>query len=404
MSLNGKHVLIGLTGGIACYKIPYLIRNLTQNGAEVQVVMTEAATKFITPLTMETISNRPVALHLFPKEKFVSTRHIDLATWPDVLMIAPATANFIGKVASGISDDLLTTIVCATPKPVMIAPAMNPQMWSNPITQKNYKYLKDLGYDFVMPAEGNMACDHFGVGRMQEPDVLFEHINKFFKSKHPSKTKKKSLKGKNLLITAGPTREHLDPVRFISNHSSGKMGYALAEAAKNLGANVTLISGPTSLSAPSGIKLINIQSTNDLHQAVLREFKNTDCLIMSAAPADYMPLEIKPNKIKKDDRSLDIKLNPTVDILKDINKIKKKNQVVIGFALETENGIVNARRKLKDKNLDMIILNQPSIGTAFDSDTNQVTVIRPRSKNIVLPKQSKLEISFCLLDIISSLV
>jgi len=404
MSLNGKQVLIGLTGGIACYKIPYLVRNLTQSGAEVQIVMTTAATEFITPLTMETMSNRPVALHLFPKEKFVSTHHIDLATWPDVIMIAPATANFIGKIASGISDDLLTTIVCASPKPVMIAPAMNPQMWSNPITQKNYEYLKSLGFDFIMPTEGNMACDHFGVGRMQEPSILFDHINKFFKSNLPLKEKKKSLKDKNFLITAGPTRENIDPVRYISNYSSGKMGYALAEAAIFLGANVTLISGPTALSVPSGVKLINIQSTNDLHQTVTREFKKNDCLIMSAAPADYTPQDVKTSKIKKADVSMGLKLKPTIDILKDINRIKKKNQIVVGFALETENGIANARKKLKDKNLDLIVLNQPGNGTAFDSDTNQVTVIRPRRKNIVLPKQSKLEISFCLLDIIASLV
>jgi phosphopantothenoylcysteine decarboxylase/phosphopantothenate--cysteine ligase len=404
MSLKGKHVLIGLTGGIACYKIPYLVRSLTKSGAEVQIVMTEAATHFITPLTMETMSNRAVALDLFPKEKFVSTHHIDLATWPDILMIAPATANFIGKVASGISDDLLTTIVCATPKPVKIAPAMNPQMWSNPITQRNYKILKDLGYDFVMPTEGNMACDHFGVGRMQEPEILFDHINKYFKSKPASKSKKKSLSGKNILITAGPTREHLDPVRYISNHSSGKMGYSLAEVAKDLGASVTLISGPTSLTVPSDVKLINIQSTHDLHKAVKKEFPKNDCLIMSAAPADYTPKEVKAGKIKKSDMSMDLKLKPTVDILKDINKIKKKNQIVVGFALETENGIANARKKLKEKNLDLIVLNQPGDGTAFDSDTNQVTIIRPRKKNIELPKQSKLGISFCLLDIISSLV
>jgi phosphopantothenoylcysteine decarboxylase/phosphopantothenate--cysteine ligase len=404
MSLQGKHVLIGLTGGIACYKIPYLVRSLTQSGAEVQIIMTEASTEFITPLTMETMSGRPVAMKLFPEDKFVSTRHIDLAVWPDILVIAPATANFIGKIASGISDDLLTTIVCATPKPVIIAPAMNPQMWSNPITQRNYNMLKGLGYDFVMPAEGNMACDHFGVGRMQEPEILFDHIKKFFKSKTAPKSKKKSLSNKNILITAGPTKEHLDPVRYISNHSSGKMGYALAQAAQALGANVTLISGPTSLSAPSGVKIINIQSTKELHKAVKKEFSKNDCLIMSAAPADYTPKEVKVGKIKKSDMSMELILKPTVDILKDINKQKRKNQLVVGFALETENGITNARKKLKEKNLDMIVLNQPGDGTAFDSDTNQVTIIRPRSKNIELPKQSKLEISIRILDIISSLV
>ncbi|KAA3635785.1 MAG: bifunctional phosphopantothenoylcysteine decarboxylase/phosphopantothenate--cysteine ligase CoaBC, partial [Calditrichaeota bacterium] len=235
MSVKGKKILLGMTGGIACYKIPYLVRSLRKAEAEVIVVMTKSATEFITPLTLETVSNNPVAVEMFEHQQYIATRHIDLAEWADLIMIAPATANCLGKVASGISDDLLTTVICATPRPVVFAPAMNPQMWANKITQKNIRELANLGYQFIQPNEGEMACDHFGVGRMPEPDELFKFIKNHFSSSKSSKAKKKSLTGKKILITAGPTREQIDPVRFISNNSSGKMGFALAEAAIELG-------------------------------------------------------------------------------------------------------------------------------------------------------------------------
>lgn len=397
-----------MTGGIACYKVPYLVRALRKANAEVRVIMTESATKFITKLTMETVSNNDVAIGMFEDRGYIATRHIDLAEWPDVIIVVPATANCLGKVASGISDDLLTTIICATAKPVIFSPAMNPQMWSNKVTQRNYKELKSLGYYFIEPAEGDMACDHVGVGRMPEPDVLFKYLMNFLKGKKQAKpaiVKKKSLNGKKFLITAGPTREQIDPVRFISNNSSGKMGFALAAAAQSLGADVTLVTGPTALEAPSGCKVIHINSTNDLFRSVKKEFPKTDCLIMAAAPADYTPIKSEKQKIKKSDASLRIDVKPTPDVLKELSTMcKTKRPVMVGFALETENGITNARRKLKEKNLDMIVLNETGKDTAFESDTNKVTVLMPKKKPIEIPLMSKEDISSRVLDLIAPLL
>lgn len=399
MSLKNKKILVGLTGGIACYKVPYLVRFLVKAGAEVQVVMTDAAKKFITPLTLETVSQRPVASELFPEQKFIATRHIDLSEWPDLVVIAPATANMIGKIASGISDDLLSTILCASPRPVMIAPAMNPQMWLNKVTQRNVATLRELGYHFVEPGEGEMACDHVGVGRMEEPDKIFEAIKKFISDK----PKKKSLTGKKVLITAGPTREEIDPVRYISNHSSGKMGYALAKSAHEMGAEVTLISGPTDLLPPQGIKILKITSTEQLHKAVLKEFVNNHILIMSAAPADFTPASKKRQKIKKHDSFNSIELKPTSDILLDIAKVKKKSQFVVGFALETENRLENAKKKLNDKKLDMIVVNSPTDKTGFHHDTNAATIIAPKRKKIELPLMSKADLADCILDYLAKM-
>jgi len=394
MSLKGKKIVIGLTGGIACYKIPYLVRFLTGEGAEVKIVMTDAATKFITPLTLETVSGHPVATDMFPPDKFITTRHIDLAQWPDLIVIAPATANFLGKTAGGISDDLLTTVVCATAKPVMIVPAMNPQMWLNKITQKNYKFLRDTGYYFIEPCEGDTACGDQGVGRMAEPQKIFETIRDFFKNN----SKKKVLTGKKYVITAGPTREAIDPVRFISNQSSGKMGYALAEAAVSLGAETVLISGPTALTPPDGVKFVPVETTDDLHKAVTKEFANADCLIMAAAPADYTPVKEAPEKIKKSRAHLKLAMAPTVDVLKEVGKKKKPGQVLVGFALETQKGVENARKKLKDKKLDLIVLNNPKEeGAGFEYDTNIVTLIYPGKKPETWPLDTKSNIAVKLL-------
>ncbi|MEW6413395.1 MAG: bifunctional phosphopantothenoylcysteine decarboxylase/phosphopantothenate--cysteine ligase CoaBC [Candidatus Zixiibacteriota bacterium] len=403
MSLKDKRILIGLTGGIACYKIPYLVRFLWKEKAEVRVIMTEAATRFITPLTLESVSNNPVAVDMFPADRFVGTRHIDMAQWPDLIVVAPATANFMGKVASGISDDLLTTVICASPKPLLIAPAMNPQMWLNKITQRNFAVLKGLGYGFIGPEEGGTACDHFGIGRMAEPQEIFEVIKAFFAAP-PGGRKKKALKDKKFVITAGPTREAIDPVRFLSNRSSGKMGYALAEAAAQLGAETVLISGPTNLVAPSGVRLVNIETTAELHAAVKKEFAKADCLVMAAAPADYMPEKAAVKKIKKSDKGLSLPLKATVDILKDVGSSKKKGQVVVGFALETDDGLTNARSKLKSKNLDMIVLNSPSATTGFEHDTNEVTILLPGKKPIAVPVASKSEISMRILDVVAGLL
>jgi len=399
MSINGKQIVVGLTGGIACYKIPNLVRLLRKDEAVVQVIMTDGATKFITPLTLESVSNRPVALELFPQDEFVSTRHIDYSDWADLVVVAPATANFLGKMANGISDDLLTTVVCAHKKPLLIAPAMNPGMWENPVTQKNYEYLKQLGHIFIDPEEGEMACDHVGVGRMAEPEVIYDIIKSHF-----SPVKKKPLSGKKILITAGPTREKIDAVRFISNYSSGKMGYALAEAAVALGAKVTLISGPSSVTPPVSVKLINIESTQDLHKAVEKEFTKNDCLIMAAAPADFMAERTLEGKIKRNGSKFSLSLKPTVDILQSLSNGRRKGKFVVGFALETEDAINNAQKKLKEKNLDAIVVNTPSKKSGFNTDTNEVSLIVKNKKPEKFPLMSKQELSMKLLEELASLM
>lgn len=402
MTIKDKKILVGLTGGIACYKVPNLIRLLTKDGATVKVVMTPASTKFITPLTLETVSNNPVSVEMFPEGKFVATHHIDLAEWPDLVVVAPATANFLGKVANGISDDLLTTVICATPRPVMIAPAMNPTMWNNKITQRNYVSLKELGCMFIDPVEGDLACEDYGVGRMAEPEQVFDAIKHFF-----AQATKKILTGKRIVVTAGPTREPLDPVRFLSNYSSGKMGFALAETAMALGAETTLISGPTSLTPPTGVKFVPIESTTELCNAVKKEFAGSHCLIMAAAPVDFKPKYAPKQKIKKnnvDTPGYSLTLEPTVDILKEISRIKKRRQVVIGFALETDNALQNARKKLKDKKLDLIVVNQPGKQTGFASGTNQVTILRPGRKPDEWPLMTKKEIAFKLLEKVATLL
>ncbi len=401
MTLKGKKIIVGLTGGIACYKIPYLVRFLTGQGAEVRVIMTQAATKFITPLTLETVSGNAVATELFPDDKFISTRHIELAQWPDVIVVAPATANFMGKTASGISDDLLTTVICATARPVIIAPAMNPQMWMNKITRKNYSFLKEMGYLFIDPDEGDTACGDRGVGRMAEPDKIFKYVEAFL----TKVSKKKVLTGKKLLITAGPTRENLDPVRYLTNRSSGKMGYALTEAARELGADVTLISGPVAIEPPTGIKIIRVETTAEMYQAVKKEFPRSDWLVMAAAPSDFTPLKKAGQKIKKESQPLKLEMTTTVDILKQIGAVKKKSQLLVGFALETENGLNNARKKLQAKNLDLIVLNNiRDEGAGFGHDTNKITLLCPgHRKAITWPLMTKSELAFKLLEFIAGL-
>ena len=402
MSLAGKKITVGLTGGIACYKVPNLVRLLTKQKAEVHVLMTESATKFITPLTLETVSNHPVEWQMFPDAQYVATRHIDLAGWPDLFVIAPATANFLGKVASGISDDLLTTIICATTKPILMAPAMNPNMWRNKVTQRNYRSLTDeLNFQSIGPAQGEMACDDWGVGRMSEPEEIFAAIDAFF----AKGSKKKVLDGKRILVTAGPCREAIDPVRYISNRSSGKMGYALAQAALDLGAEVTLISGPTDLKPPKSASFVGVETTDQMARAVLKEFGKSDCLIMAAAPADFTPATTQKSKIKKATASLELKLKPTTDILKEVARIRRKNQRVIGFALETDDELANARRKLVEKQLDMIVLNNPLMtGEGFQHDTNKVMLITARKTPITLSLAPKSEIASQIVDVIASML
>jgi len=401
MSLKNKKIIVGMTGGIACYKVPYLVRSLVKDGADVRVIMTESATRFITPLTMETVSGNPVAVRMFFDDQYTSTRHIDLAQWPDLFVIAPATANFMGKVASGVSDDLLTTIICASPCPTIIAPAMNPQMWSNPVTQKNREYLASIGYRFVGPAEGEMACEDWGIGRMVEPDELFRVVKAFFKEA----SKKKALTGRKILVTAGPCREPLDPVRFLSNRSSGKMGYSLAKAAAELGADTVLVSGPTALAPPADVRFVSVETTQEMFKAVRRHFSKVDILIMAAAPSDFKPPAVARQKIKKQGTGIQLQLEPTVDILGTLALNKKTGQVVVGFALETEDDQANARKKLRDKNLDLIVLNNPNDeGAGFEHDTNRVTLLVPRRKAERWPLMDKSELSVKLLEKIARLL
>ncbi|MEA1979378.1 MAG: bifunctional phosphopantothenoylcysteine decarboxylase/phosphopantothenate--cysteine ligase CoaBC, partial [candidate division Zixibacteria bacterium] len=377
---------------------------LIKEGAEVRCIMTESATKFITPLTLETVSENQVAVKMFPEQQYIATRHIDLAEWADLFVVVPATANFLGKIASGISDDLLTTIICATNRPVMIAPAMNPQMWLNPITQKNYKFLKENRYLFVDPAEGKMACHHWGVGRVAEPEDIFKEIKKFFSSAKIKKKTKKLTSSKKILITAGPTREPIDPVRFISNHSSGKMGYALVEAAVEAGYEVTLISGPVNVTPPNSVNLISIETTKELNEQVLEQIKKHDCLIMAAAPADFRPEVFENKKIKRKNSLLKISLKPTDDILKAVSKIKKKNQIIVGFALETNNHLKNGHKKLIEKELDMIVVNKLSTSTGFNTDTNQATILFKDNKSIQTDLLSKENLAILILKEIAGLL
>ncbi len=399
MAFDGHKITLGLTGGIACYKVPYLVRSLVADRALVQVVMTRAACRFITPLTLETVSGRPVAVDMFEEGGFVGTRHIDLAQACDLLVIAPATANFLGKAANGIADDLLTTVFCAARKPALIAPAMNPHMWGNPSVQRNVAFLRDQGHHFVGPDSGEMACEASGVGRMSEPEQIHGAIVELLGA-----IEQKSLVGKRVVVTAGPTREAIDPVRYISNHSSGKMGYAIADAAAEAGADVVLITGPTSLTPPAGVRIARFTTTDQLHRAVQDEFGQADCLVMAAAPSDYRPADVGEGKIKRRETPLELKLLPTPDILKSIAEHKSPEQVVIGFALETNDGVTNARRKLADKHLDLIVLNEVGPGRAFDSDTNEVTVLDPDGEPEVWPPALKTALARKLIDRIAHLL
>ena len=396
MPFKGKKIIVGLTGGIAAYKIPPLIRLLKKGSADVRAIMTPNSTKFITSLTIETVSQNPVSLEMFPEDRFVGTHHIDLADWPDVFIIAPATANFIAKVSSGICDDLLTTVMCATKKPVIIAPAMNTNMYLNPITQKNIQYLKSLGYLFIEPGEGELACNTYGKGRMAEPQEISSFVLSLFQ-------KKKLLINKKVLVTAGPCREAIDPVRYISNRSSGKMGYAIAASAKAAGAKVVLISGPTSLVPEFGIETHRVESTDEMFRAVKKEFSKSDIVIMAAAPADFMTKKKSGQKIKKGTGDLSLELIPTIDILNSLKKSKRKGQIVVGFALETENGLTNAKDKLKEKGLDLIILNMVGESMPFDSESNQASLVYKSGRTEALPMMSKMELANLIVEKIAKL-
>jgi phosphopantothenoylcysteine decarboxylase/phosphopantothenate--cysteine ligase len=397
MMLKDKKIILGITGGIAAYKACDITRRLKKLGAEVVVVMTENAKKFITPLTLETLSENEVVTEMFPKRRFVGVRHVDLAGWADLILIAPATANVVGKIRSGIADDILTTIVISSKAPVLIAPAMNVNMYENPIFQENLSYLEKLGYRFVEPEVGELASGIVAKGRLAEPKTIVAEAVKLL-------TRKRDLEGKSIVVTASRTEEPLDPVRYLSNRSSGKMGYAIAQEACLRGAKVTLISGPSSLPCPSGVNFIQVKTAKEMLSAVRSAFGKTDALIMAAAVSDFSPSAISKEKIKKGEEEILLKLAPTVDILKEMGK-KKKSKILVGFSLETQDDIKNAKKKIAGKNLDLIVVNNPNVpGAGFEVDTNQVTLIDKRGTTEKLPLLSKEEVAAKILDRVKSLL
>jgi phosphopantothenoylcysteine decarboxylase/phosphopantothenate--cysteine ligase len=386
----GKTVLLGVSGGIAAYKAAALCSTLSQRGVEVHVIMTRSATEFIRPLTFQTLSRHPVAIDTFEERDASVVSHIDLADRADLVVVAPATANMIAKMANGIGDDMLTTTLLATQAPVLMAPAMNVHMYDHPAVCENLNKLRERGVYFVEPGEGQLACGYVGKGRLAEPDEIVKRIEELLNPERP-------LVGKKVLVTAGPTREAIDPVRYLSNYSSGKMGYAIAEQAREMGAEVVLVSGPTNLPAPVGIERISVTSTRQMYDAVIAHFPTTDIVIKAAAVADYRPAVILPQKIKKKDEALVLTLEKTEDILSALGQ-QKTHQWVVGFAAETENVIENARGKLERKNLDMIVANDVSHeGAGFDTETNIVTIINRDDTTESLPLQSKRDVAKNLL-------
>ncbi|MFM2664707.1 Coenzyme A biosynthesis bifunctional protein CoaBC [Vibrio mediterranei] len=394
-TLAGKKILLGISGGIAAYKCAELTRRLIERGAEVQVVMTKAAKEFITPLTMQAVSGRPVSDSLLDPAAEASMGHIELAKWADLVLLAPATADLIARMSAGMGNDLLSTLVLATDAPVAVSPAMNQQMYLNVATQENIATLARREMMIWGPAAGEQACGDVGPGRMLEPMQLVEKCEQFFGPK--------TLSGKSVVITAGPTREAIDPVRYISNHSSGKMGFALAQAAQQLGAEVTLISGPVSLQTPNGVKRINVVSAEEMHQAAIANATHHDIFIGCAAVADYRPVDIAAQKIKKtadnDDMHITMVKNP--DIIASVASLSASRPFTVGFAAETQNVEAYALDKLQRKNLDMICANDVSIaGQGFNSDSNAITVYwQGGSKS--LGSAMKTELSHAILEAIS---
>ncbi len=388
-----KTIVLGVTGGIACYKAVELVRLLVREGFAVQVVMTRAAMEFVTPLTFQTLSGRPVATEVFNLTQESEIGHINLADQANLFVIAPATANIIGKIAAGIADDLLTTVLMATQAPVLFAPSMNVHMYENPILQENIRKLKGLGYHFMEPVEGYLACGYEGKGRLPEPEDIVEEIRGLLE--------KKDLAGERLLITAGPNREPLDPVRFISNRSSGKMGYALARVGVRRGAEVTLVSGPTDLTRPPRVRLIPVTTAGDMRQAVLSEFRRATAIIMAAAVADYHPEEFAPKKLKRGEGPIQIKFYPNPDILRELGmkRDKRDGKILIGFAAETEELVANAEKKLREKNLDLIVANNVTEeGSGFDADTNAATLLDRQGRMQQLALMSKEEMAGRICD------
>ncbi|MDK9762870.1 bifunctional phosphopantothenoylcysteine decarboxylase/phosphopantothenate--cysteine ligase CoaBC [Vibrio sp. D420a] len=397
-TLAGKKILLGISGGIAAYKCAELTRRLIERGAQVQVVMTHAAKEFITPLTMQAVSGRPVSDSLLDPAAEASMGHIELAKWADLVLLAPATADLIARMAAGMGNDLLTTLVLATDSPVAVSPAMNQQMYAHPATQENIATLKRRGCHIWGPAAGEQACGDVGMGRMLEPMQLVHRCENFFQPK--------PLEGRRVLITAGPTREAIDPVRYISNHSSGKMGYALAEAAVKLGATVTLVSGPVALATPEGVTRVDVESAQQMFDAVMGSAPRHDVFISCAAVADYRPHTVAEQKLKKvdgtDDMSIEMVKNP--DIVASVARMNQDRPFTVGFAAETQDVEKYARGKLAKKNLDMICANDVSVeGQGFNSNNNALNLYW-NDGDKSLPLESKEALSFKILEQIQELI
>jgi phosphopantothenoylcysteine decarboxylase / phosphopantothenate---cysteine ligase len=392
--MQGKRVLLGVTGGIAAYKSPDLVRRLRERGAEVQVVMTAAAREFVTATTFQAVSGRPVRTDLWDAAAEAAMGHIELARWAEVVLIAPATADFLARLATGRADDLLTTLCLATEAKVAVAPAMNHVMWSNPATRANVATLQQRGIGIFGPAAGDQACGEVGEGRMLEPLELAERVAAVLP---PSGNG--PLKGRRVLISAGPTRERIDPVRFISNRSSGKMGFAVAQAAREAGAEVVLVSGPVNLPTPAGIRRVDVESAAEMLAAVLREVEKTDIFISTAAVADYRPARPAEQKIKKTTDTLDLCMERTSDVLATV-AARPDRPFVVGFAAETESVEQNARLKLMKKNLDMIAANEVGHDKAFDCEDNQLIVLWRNGRHD-LGKASKQDLARKLVAIIA---
>jgi phosphopantothenoylcysteine decarboxylase/phosphopantothenate--cysteine ligase len=388
---SNKNIVLGVCGGIAAYKACELTSRLKKLNANIDVIMTKSAAEFVTALTFQSLSLNEVITDMFEKPKYWEIEHISLAKKADIIVIAPATANVISKLACGIADDMLTTTVMASKAIKLIVPAMNTNMYENLIVQRNIETLKQLGYNFMEPSEGRLACGDIGKGKMAEPEAIEARIKELLLTS-------RDLEGKTVLVTAGPTREALDPVRFITNHSTGKMGFAIAEKAVLRGAKVYLVAGPSNLATPHGVERIDVESALDMHTAVMKLMENADIIIKSAAVADYRPAEMSSEKIKKSEDDLVIKLKKNPDILQELGKVKG-NRVLIGFAMETQNLIENASAKVKKKNLDFIVANDlRTEGAGFAGDTNVVKIIDSQGKVEEIPLMRKSDLADIVLD------
>lgn len=395
METERKSIVIGVTGGIAVYKSLDVISKLKKKGFEIKVIMTESAAKFVAPLTFQTLSQNKVNIDMFEEPEAWNIQHISLAKEADIIAVVPATANIIGKVSNGIADDLLTTTIMATKAPVVFAPAMNTNMYNNIIVQQNIHKLTELGYKFIKPSSGRLACGDVGTGKLEDTDFIAQIIEGMLYDI-------KDLVGKKVMVTAGPTKEDLDPVRYITNKSSGKMGYAIAEEARDRGAEVTLISGPTNLKVPFGVNFVNVNTNEEMLNAVIKDFDKQHIVVKAAAVCDYKPKMYSDKKIKKSENEFLLQLVKDIDILKRLGELKDK-QILVGFAAESNDLIQNAEKKLKAKNLDYIVANDiTGSDIGFSSNDNKVTILFNNGDKVSLDKMSKRKVARKIFDIIMS--